>query len=697
MNNGYVPRRRTQHTSAQENNSGWNAAGGTANQANYAQPRQGVPTASAYGRQGAYAEPYGQQANYGGASQRRQNAGNWQQPGGTNGYGTQKAAAPNTGYAGQPLQSNGAGYSSMRMAGGNVAYNGQNAQNGGMKYNAGNTSAGNGGYRRMQEPDGQRYGAKPLQNGTPSGQNGVMFTQPKQENRFDAGQNYYYGNGYVPKQQDGEHNKYRGGNNGGQPPRKNLRTVLVALAAAVLVVCLGVGGYAYQKDAQVKQAVAAYDDVFCPGVYVDGIHLGGMTAEEGVNAVTTKAQARNDSWYVNLTYQGQVVTTLNASQLGMKVDVMDALNNAWAQGHTGDAYQRQAAMEALMVNNYQGYSAEPGGDTSVVDNVLAEIKKRVDRAPNDAKLVEFNPENSYPFTFQDAEEGRVLDTDPLKARLYQMVSAMESGDVEIEPDSIAPSVTTDDLKQKLTLRGTMYTPISTHSNENRTNNIRRCFESISGYILEAGKKFSFNSVVGKRTLANGFYEAVEYAYGSEVMGVGGGSCQASTTLYQAAVTAGLEIITREPHSKEVSYAKYGEDATVYWEGNRKIDLVFRNNTDSPLYFVAAVQSDPSNRKRLIARVSIYGESLGDNVRYELQSVTVKELDPPEEPEYVKDTKQQYVTYTDQEYTVRKAAKGYVVESYRVKYEGDTVTERTLLYTDTYKARSKLIYVGTKKR
>ena len=136
---------------------------------------------------------------------------------------------------------------------------------------------------------------------------------------------------------------------------------------------------------------------------------------------------------------------------------------------------------------------------------------------------------------------------------------------------------------------------------------------------------------------------------------------------------------------------------MYWEGNRKIDLVFRNNTDSPLYFVAAVQSDPSNRKRLIARVSIYGESLGDNVRYELQSVTVKELDPPEEPEYVKDTKQQYVTYTDQEYTVRKAAKGYVVESYRVKYEGDTVTERTLLYTDTYKARSELIYVGTKKR
>ena len=543
------------------------------------------------------------------------------------------------------------------------------------------------GYPQQAYPPQQAYRgqgwADPRQGARPA----VPGYQPQQAQRDYQPQ----GNGYVPPKPEG----WRPGGN--QPPRKPRNNLLVALIALVLLAGLGVGGYYILQDRQVQQYVTSYDNVFCQGVYVDGIHLGGMTADEGVAAVTAQAQRRNDSWSVNLTYQGQVVTTLNASQLGMTVDVADVLHGAWEQGHTGDAYQRKAAMEQLLQTPYQAYTAVPGGDTSVVDGVLEQIRQLVYRAPSDARLLSFNPENSYPFTFQEELEGRVLDTAPLKERLYQMVSTMESGDVEIVPDIIAPTVTVEQLKTKLTMRASVYTPISKNSTENRTNNIRRCFQSISGYILEPGSKFSFNSVVGKRTTANGFFEAIEYAYGNEVMGVGGGSCQASTTLYQAAVVAGLEIISREPHSDAVSYAAYGEDATVYWEGNRKIDLVFRNNTGSPLYFVAAVQSDPSNRKRFVARITIYGESLGDNVRYELTSQTVEVLKPPEEPEYVKDTKQQYVTYVDEEYVARKSKEGYVVESYRLKYVNDQLVEQTLLATDTYKAKSMRIYVGTKKR
>lgn len=541
-------------------------------------------------------------------------------------------------------------------------------------------------------PPQQRYQAYPPQQPYP-GQGARPAGQSYPPRQERGGQEYQpQGNGYIPPRP-----KEAWQRGGGQPPRKPKNRLLVAVIALVLLAGLGVGGYYAMQDRQIHQYVTPYDNVFCQGVYVDGIHLGGMTADEGVAAVTAQAQRRNDSWSVNLTYQGQVVTTLNASQLGMTVEVTDVLRGAWEQGHTGDAYQRKEAMEQLLQTPYQAYTAMPGGDTSVVDGVLEQIRELVYRAPSDARLLSFNPENSYPFTFQEEIEGRVLDTEPLKERIYQMVSTLESGDVEIVPDTIAPTVTVEDLKANLTMRASVYTPISTSSTENRTNNIKRCFQSISGYILEPGSKFSFNSVVGRRTTANGFYEAIEYAYGSEVMGVGGGSCQASTTLYQAAVVAGLEIIDREPHSDAVSYAKYGEDATVYWEGNRKIDLVFRNNTDSPLYFVAAVQSDPSNRKRFVARVTIYGESLGENVRYELASKTVEVLKAPEEPEYVKDTKQRYVTYTDQEYVARKAKDGYVVESYRMKYVNGELVEQIVLATDTYKAKSKLIYVGTKKR
>ena len=92
-----------------------------------------------------------------------------------------------------------------------------------------------------------------------------------------------------------------------------------------------------------------------------------------------------------------------------------------------------------------------------------------------------------------------------------MVSTMESGEVEIVPMTIAPTVTVADLKRNLMERATVSTPISSKSTENRTNNIRRCFQLISGTILKPGEKFSFNGVVGERSIKNGFYEAVEYA------------------------------------------------------------------------------------------------------------------------------------------------------------------------------------------
>ena len=123
---------------------------------------------------------------------------------------------------------------------------------------------------------------------------------------------------------------------------------------------------------------------------------------------------------------------------------------------------------------------------------------------------------------------------------------MESGAVNLVPQRIDPAVRKADLMQKYMLRSYASTPIDKHSTEDRNNNIRRAFEFINGYRLEPGKTFSFNNVVGERTPENGFYPAIEYVYGEHVEGYGGGVCQASTTLYQAAVCAGLQILTQVP-------------------------------------------------------------------------------------------------------------------------------------------------------
>ena len=332
----------------------------------------------------------------------------------------------------------------------------------------------------------------------------------------------------------------------------------------------------------------------------------------------------------------------------------------------------------------------------MIDNVLNQVKAQIDRPATNAQLLAFDPTLSYPFTFQKEATGLNLDTEEIREELYHMVATMSSGQVELQPEMIQPGVRQEDLMQHYMLRSSVYTSISTSSTEERNKNIRRSLDLINGYVLQPGNQFSFNSVVGQRTEENGFYPAIEYAYGEHVMGIGGGVCQASTTVYQAAVCAGLQIVKRVPHSDAVNYTEYGKDATVYWMGKRKIDLVFKNNTEDPIYFVAGVQQDPSNRRRLIARVTIYGQDMGD-VRYEIECKTVQELDPPEKPTYVKDKDATYVTYTDQEKSVAKAKPGYVVESYRVKYAGSTEVERVMLYSDTYEPKAERIYVGVTKR
>lgn len=478
----------------------------------------------------------------------------------------------------------------------------------------------------------------------------------------------------------------------GKAGKAVLIIALVLLAGAAA----GVGVPKYLEKREIEETVASYDGLFAEGVYVDGIHLGGMSPEQGLNSVQSQIQQRKDAWNVTLTYQGTKLAQINAGMLGMSVDIGQVLNEAWAQGHTGDVNERYAAMQALKETPYQAYTAVPSGDTSVIDNVLAQVKNQIDQPAVNARLLAFDPSQSYPFSFQTDQKGRRLDTDQIRDELYHMVATMTSGTVELEPESLEPEILLTDLQRHYMLRSSVYTPISTSSEENRNNNIRHAFEFINGYVLAPGAQFSFNGVVGERTEANGFFPAIEYAYGEHVMGIGGGVCQASTTVYQAAVCAGLQIVKREPHSDSVNYTEYGKDATVYWSGKRKIDLVFKNNTEDPIYMVAAVQKDPSNRRRLIAKVMIYGADMGD-VRYEIECKTVRELDPPEKPSYIKDKEGTYVTYTDQQKSVSKAKPGYVVESYRVRYSGNTEIDRTMLYTDTYEPKPERIYVGVKRR
>ncbi len=106
-------------------------------------------------------------------------------------------------------------------------------------------------------------------------------------------------------------------------------------------------------------------------------------------------------------------------------------------------------------------------------------------------------------------------------------------------------------------------------------NIRLAANSLNYYLIAPGEVFSFNAATGPRVPERGYRMAPIIVGGAVVPGYGGGVCQVSTTLYNAVLNAGLEVVERFPHSRPVDYVPRGRDATV----SNYLDFKFRNNTD----------------------------------------------------------------------------------------------------------------------
>ena len=506
---------------------------------------------------------------------------------------------------------------------------------------------------------------------------------PPQENTYYTGQQQPLNGGQrgyiVPAGNQGKTKK----------PRKK-HPVLLAIFLILLAGALGTGAYfsitTQMRTRKINDKVEAYNNYFCPGVYVDGINLGGMTPEQALNSVNSQIQQRHDAWKVQLTYNDQQVLEINADMMGFSVDTQSVLYQAWAKGHTGDNEQRYAEMLQLEEEPYNDYTAQPDGNTHVIDEKLMQIKSAIDKPAVNAAMTQFDPNLDYPFVFTEEEYGRSLDIEPIRQKLYQMVSTMESGTVELVPEIVPPTVFRSDLIMNYKVRGYATTEISRHSEENRNNNIRLAFEYINSYgsVIEPNATFSFNKVVGKRTPERGFFPATEYVYGEHEEGYGGGVCQASTTLYQAAVRAGMQILERRPHSDSVSYTEYGKDATVYWSefrGGKKIDFSFRNTSDAPIYIVAHVKTIPATKKekkKLICEVTIYGKDMG-NITYDID--TVEEVIP---------CTLNPVPVADKE-LVAKAKDGCNVDCYFVEYTNGVETSRKKMYRDKYEPKAERYY------
>ena len=195
----------------------------------------------------------------------------------------------------------------------------------------------------------------------------------------------------------------------------------------------------------------------------------------------------------------------------------------------------------------------------------------------------------------------------------------------------------------------------------RSENIRIAASLIDGVIIQPYGEFSFNQTVGKRTQEAGFQQAKIIVNGEYVLGTGGGVCQVSTTLYNAALLSGLEVTEFHAHSLRIQYVPPSCDAMV----SSGSDLQLSNTRAHPVLLRAKIGK--GNLK-----ITFYGKKEGD--RYAIIPVMLGEIPPP--PPIIKDGEQEKI--------LRAAKNGTRSEAYLERYKNGVLVSRRRIRRDEYR-------------
>lgn len=218
------------------------------------------------------------------------------------------------------------------------------------------------------------------------------------------------------------------------------------------------------------------------------------------------------------------------------------------------------------------------------------------------------------------------------------------------------------------------------SNYNRNTNIKLAAKKVNGTVILPGEKFSFNTIVGSRTIEAGFKEGTAYVGGKGVPDVGGGVCQVSSTIYNTALLANMQIVERSNHMFTTGYVAASRDATVYYGS---LDFVFKNSRKYPIKMVASANGG-------VCKVSIYG--IKEEKEYEviIQSKITSYINP------TTIYKEDPTLEEGKEIVEQTAITGCRSEGYKILKLNGKIVSQTLLSKDTYKSRNKIVRRGTKK-
>ena len=316
---------------------------------------------------------------------------------------------------------------------------------------------------------------------------------------------------------------------------------------------------------------------------------------------------------------------------------------------------------------------------------INQIEKNISVVAKDADL-KINSNKQNVFNIIPEVVGINLNKNKLINDIYNNYINNKEMKFDIPFTKTQPTITKESFAKFTNLRGDFSTDISS-SSKDRKHNIKNALISLNKTTILPNETFSFNKTVGKRTAENGYRNAKIIVNNEFVEGVGGGVCQVSSTLYNSALLAGLEILEANKHSKQVQYVNYGFDAMVNFGSS---DLKFKNNTNEKIIIITNFTSNK-------IRIRIYGENL-KNTSYKLTNEIFNIHQPSEEILF--DENQAYldkITYEDEFFYLKKGNVGMDIKSYREKYENNILVNKEILRHDKYTVQNTIKVFGTKKR
>ena len=504
--------------------------------------------------------------------------------------------------------------------------------------------------------------------------------------------------------------------------------ILISVLAVIVAVIIGIIVFC--------SSLLGSDKIY-DGVYVSGENLGGLTQEEASTLLKEQFVINADGT-LTLSCEG-MIESFPVSEIEPYLDAELTASSAHAYARYGSVLSRLKQILALketpvnipisvklnddVLYEYTdkltegvGYpmeelSAEINGDIltvkkgkpgmevnrktakAMIAEALSDNKYEVNLSLEEVYPADTTPEEIYDRFYTDAKDasyelvdGEIVYNDSVTGVHFDKTTAKKavdeaeiSGEISFNVTVIEPDVTVDSLKEKM-FRDRLAT-YSSKYNEGvygRSHNVKLASSNINGTILLPGQEFSYNDVVGPRTVARGFKEANVYVGDEVEVGIGGGICQVSSTLFNSVVMSGLTIVTRTSHSLPVSYVPAGRDATVSYGS---IDFKFSNPYDMPIKIVASASGG-------VNTVAIYGTNNNPERKISFETELVKTI--PYETKRTEDPSLPEGTVKVEQ----EGVNGAVYNTYKVITENGNVLSRTYLTKSNYRATAKKEIIGT---